>query len=258
MTNLARLQWDFQEFLLRGSNAVQAHVVGTDCVPASVRLGIYGHAYSARLIEALQSNYPAIAKLLGEQDFAELARGYIATHDSRFFSIRYYGHALAHYVANEPRYRPVPFLADLARWEWTMAEVFDSADAPPLDMNALAHKAPADWASMRLTFHPSVRLLSLSWNAPSVWKALMNDMQRPRATTSREPKQWLLWRQDLREYYRQLTPSDAHALSAARSGESFGEICIAACEQVGEDEAPARAAELLRGWIEAGLITGLS
>jgi hypothetical protein len=258
MTNLARMQWDFQEFLLRGAGAINAHVAGTERVPADVRLAIYSNAYASRLVEALEVNYPAIAKLLGDHDFQELATEYVAAHDSRFFSIRYYGHGLAHFLSNNPRYRPVPFLADLARWEWTMNDVFDAADAESLEVKALAYKSPGDWASMRFTFHPSVRSLALNWNAPQVWKALVNDAERPRASVSREATTWLLWRHELKEFFRPLTSAEEHALVAARAGEHFGDICTTLCEHIPEEEAPARAAEFLRGWIDSGLITALS
>jgi hypothetical protein len=258
MANLARIQWDMQEFLLRGSGAIDAHVIGTSRVPADVRLAIYSNAYASRLTEALEANYPAVAKLLGERDFQELATEYIAAHDSRFFSIRYYGHSLAQFLASNPRYKSVPFLAELARWEWTMNDVFDSADAEALQLKALAYKSPGDWASMRFTFHPSVRSIALNWNAPQVWKALMNEADRPRATVSREATCWLLWRQELKEFFRPLGAAEEHALVAARAGENFGEICTVLCEHMREDEAPARAAEYLRSWIESGVISALA
>jgi hypothetical protein len=258
MTNLARIQWDFQECLLHGGRAIDEHVVGTERVPAEVRLAIYSNAYGARLIDALEANYPATAKLLGDRDFQDLATEYVAAHDSPFFSIRYYGHVLPQFLSNNPRYRPVPFLADLARWEWMMNDVFDAADAEPLTVEALAIKSPGDWASMRLTFHPSLRSLALNWNAPQVWKALMNDAERPRATVSREATTWLLWRHELKEFFRPVTRPEEHAITAARAGEHFGDICSTLCDHMPEDEAPVRAAEYLRTWIDSGLITALS
>jgi hypothetical protein len=108
---------------------------------------------------------------------------------------------------------------------------------------------------MRFTFHPSVRSLALNWNAPQVWKALLNEGERPRATVSREPTCWLLWRHELKEFFRALDPAEEHALVAARAGENFGEICAVLCEYMPDEEAPARAAEFLRGWVESGLIT---
>jgi len=258
MSNLARIQLDFQEFLLRESPSVHGHIAPVGRAPVAARLDVYARAYGARLREALASNYPAVAKVLGEARFTELAQEYIAAHDSRFFSIRYYGHALAHFVATEPSYRSVPFLSDLARWEWTLAEVFDAADAAAVDSSELAERPFAEWASLRVTFHPSVRALFLSWNAPQMWNALMDDAERPRARQERQAVQWLVWRRELREMFRPLSEAEQQALGAARAGESFSGLCILARDYFREDEAPARAAAWLRDWVESGLISALS
>jgi len=66
--------------------------------------------------------------------------------------------------------------------------------------------------------------------------------------------EWLLWRQDLRTYFRSLQPAEVAALEAARAGQSFGELCAVLSEEIGEAEAPAKAAGFLKDWIESGLI----
>ena len=258
MSGLGRIQHDFQEYLLRATAGVVDHVAGTDRVPLPTRLRIYSDAYYSRLTEALEANFPALAELLGERDFSRLAAEYIATHDSRFASIRYYGDELAQFLATEPRYRPVPLLADLARWEWTMAAVFDAADADPVDARAVSARPPAEWATMRLAFHPSVHVLEFAWNAPQIWKAINDGSTRPAAAASREPVSWLLWRHNLKEYFRSLDAPEEDALATALSGETFGDVCAVMCAHFREDEAPAEAAGLLRGWIESGMVTALS
>jgi hypothetical protein len=258
MSGLGRIQHDFQEYLLHSTAGVVDHVVGTDRVPLPTRLRIYSDAYYSRLTEALEANFPALAELLGEKDFARLAAEYIATHDSRFASIRYYGDELAQFLATEPRYRPVPLLADLARWEWTMAAVFDAADADAIDARAVQNKSPAEWATMRLTFHPSVHVLEFAWNAPQIWKSMMDHTARPPAAVSREPISWLLWRNQMKEYFRSLAAPEEDALATALSGETFGSLCSVLCAHVREDEAPAEAATYLRTWIENGLIVAIS
>jgi hypothetical protein len=258
MSGLGRIQHDFQEYLLRSTAGVVDHVVGTDRVPLPTRLRIYSDAYYARLTEALEANFPALAELVGEKDFARLAAEYIATHDSRFASLRYYGDELAQFLATEPRYRAVPLLADLARWEWTMAAVFDAADADSLDASAVQGKTPPEWATMRLTFHSSVHVLEFAWNAPQIWKAAMDRTARPVATVSREPLSWLLWRHQMKDFFRCLAAPEEDALATALSGETFGAVCSVLCAHVREDEAPAEAATCLRTWIDNGLITAIS
>ena len=256
MTQLAGVQDDFQDYLLRGGAAVERHVVGTARVPVATRLGVYGGAYRTRLAEALQANFPALAKLLDTADFEALASHYVAAHDSRFFSIRYYGHELPRFLAQHPDYTAAPVLAELARWEWTMTGAFDAADATPLKHAALAQFSPQQWAQLRFTWHPSVARLGLSWNVPQLWQALTQDAERPAASVNREPLQWLLWRRELTTYFRSLQATEARALDAARDGWPFGELCALLCDELGEEQAPVEAASLLRGWIDAGLITG--
>lgn len=255
MSRLPRIQGDFQSYLLGGDSAgIEQHVVGTQKVPIATRLGIYGDGYVSRLIEALEANFPILSQLLGEEDFGALGAAYVRSHDSPFFSIRYYGDGLAGFLATDPAYSGAAVLADLARWEWAMTEVFDAADAEPIATEALARVAPESWAGLRFDWHPSVRRLALAWNAPQIWKAVSDEAEPPEVAFSAEPVEWLLWRQDLRTYFRSLQPAEVAALDAARRGHSFGELCALLSEDVGEEEAPAKAAGFLRDWIESGLI----
>ncbi|MDE2138353.1 MAG: putative DNA-binding domain-containing protein [Gammaproteobacteria bacterium] len=254
MSELARLQGDFQEYLLRGTRALEAAVAGSERVPVATRLGIYAGGYGSRLVDALEASYPALAQLLGEEDFAALGAAYVRAHDSRFFTIRHYGGELEAFLGVYPETADVALLAELARWEWTLCAVFDAADAVPLAAAALARVAPGDWAGLRFTFHPSVRRLALSWNAPQLWQALTDGAARPQLRVVAEPVEWLLWRQDLTSYFRSLAAPEAAALDAARAGATFGELCERLAAVHGAERAPAEAAALLSGWVAAGLL----
>ena len=254
MSELARLQGEFQDYLLRGTPAIEERVIGTARVPVATRLGIYAGAYGSRLIDALESSYPALAAFLGPDDFRTLGAHYVRSHDSPYFSIRNYGDALAEFLGEHADYAGAPVLAELARFEWTLYAVFDAADAEPLSAAALSRVPPAAWPGLRLTFHPSVRRLALSWNVPQLWKALTEGGERPELAVTTEPVEWLAWRQDLGSYFRSLSGGEAAALDAARSGESFGGLCERLAAAHGAGRAPAEAAALLAAWLDAGLV----
>jgi hypothetical protein len=254
VSGLARIQGEFQEFLLRGAPGIAARVQGSARVPIETRLGIYAGAYGSRLIDALESSYPALAALLGAEDFRVLGADYVRGHDSHYFSIRDYGAALAEFLGGHPHYAEVPVLAELARWEWTLCAVFDAADAEPVGAAALTGIAPAEWAELRFAFHPSVRRLALRWNVPQLWKALTGEGERPELSVLAEPVEWLLWRRDLRTYFRSLAAGEVAVLDAARAGSSFGELCELLAETSGSERAPAEAAALLAGWFGGGLM----
>jgi hypothetical protein len=255
MNPLARLQDDFQAFMLRSDTAIESHVIGTQRVPIATRLAIYGDGYASRLIEALEANYPALAKLLGPADFPTLGTAYVRAHDSRFRSVRYYGAELADFLASRAEYLRIPVLTELARWEWAMTEAFDAADAAPITSGALTHVAAERWADLSFEFHPSLRRLGLFWNVPQTWKALTDDAGRPEQIVQAIPVQWLIWRQDLQTFFRSLQASEAEALDIAHDGATFGELCAALAQHFTEDETPARAAGYLRRWVNSGLIT---
>lgn len=256
--SLERLQRQFQAHLLEGSPEIEAQVIGSERFHLDTRLGIYRGAYVSRLAEALAANYPALAQLLGEHDFAALAQEYVRRHDSPFFSIRYYGDELAQFLAEDEHYAGAPILAELARWEWTMTVVFDAADAETLAHQDLQQIEPARWAQLRFTWHPSVQRLDLQWNVPQTWQALIAGTERPVASLEASATPWLLWCQGLTSYYRSLSASETGVLDAARRGWPFGELCTLLCEALGEEEAPRQAATFLRTWVEAGLISAVS
>jgi hypothetical protein len=255
VSDLARLQGHFQAYLLRGARAIEAEVQGTERVPVAVRLGIYAGAYGSRLTDALASNYPALAGLLGEEEFRALGAAYVASHDSACYSIRYYGDGLAEFLAAQPPYAEAPVLAELARFEWALSGVFDAPDAEPIGPEALAAVAPAEWAALRFAWHPSVRRLALNWNAPQLWKALTSEgAERPELAVLAEPLEWLAWRRGLETLFRSLTRSEAAVLDTARAGASFGELCELLAAGHGASRAPGEAAALLHGWLVSGLI----
>jgi hypothetical protein len=257
VARLGAIENDFQSYLLRGAPDIEERVVGTTRVPLATRLAIYGDAYRARLVETLQSHYPALLALLGEEGFTLLGDAYVRGHDSTFRSIRYYGATLPELLARAAAYAERPWMAELARFEWAMTEVFDAADAAPITVAVLGGVAPQEWAQLAFSFDASVRTLQLSWNAPALWRALTAGASPPAPEAQPEPLTWLLWRRDLQIYFRRLGALEAGALARARAGSSFGELCEALSVALDATQAPPRAAAFLREWVQSGLIVGI-
>jgi hypothetical protein len=257
VARLETIENDFQSFLLTGSANIEKRVVGTQRVPIATRLAIYGNAYRSRLIETLEAHYPALLALIGEEEFAALGRAYVRAHDSSFASIRFYGGALGAFLAVFPDYASSPWLSELAHFEWAMNDVFDAADAVPVDVQALGLIAPEDWAELGFDLHASVRRLDLVWNAPALWRALTNAHPHPEPDAQAQPVPWLLWRRELQIFFRPLMGLEAEALDAVRQGRSFGGICVTLCTALDEEQAPGRAAAFLREWVESGMIVGM-
>ena len=259
---LRELQCELQRELFGGASAIAGAILDAPPLPVQARLGIYRNAYRSRLTDALGEVYPALHRLLGDETFARLADLFIEVHPSEHRSIRWYGRELAALLAAAEPFAGQPVFAELARFEWTLSEVFDAADAEALERGALAALEPERWTLLRFGFHPSLRRLALEWNAVEVWRALdqENEEEREAPAPRRlpEPVQWLLWRRDLRNYFRSMDAVECTALDAAVRGATFTEICEAMAAHLPQEEIPLRAAMLAASWIDGGVIASLA
>ena len=287
MNRLLGLQSDFQAFLLNGDERMLNRVAGTAKVSAPARLAIYYDAYRLRLLEALDRNYPVLHAWLGDEAFERLGLAYLATHPSAHFSIRYFGHRLPEYLTTAKDWRDRPYLGEMAALEWALSEAFDAEDSSIMKLEDMAAIPPDAWPEMRFHFHASVCRLNLNWNVPVIWKAinqaiaaekngaacrgessatpslfqeegrgrddhLITDVTAPIA--AEHPQSWLIWRRDLKTFFRSLSVDEAWALDAARSGDSFAGICEGLCEWIDAPNVAMHAAGLLKRWITESLI----
>ena len=256
--DLATLQREFLAYLTANEPNIAATIVETATVSAATRLRIYQHAYGARLTDALQDNFPALFALLGDDGFAELARLYIHYYPSQHFSLRYFGEQLTTLLTNYAPYRERPYLAEMAAFEWTVWAAFDAADTPVITLADLQAIPPEHWTELGFVLHPSCHLLSLHWDIPLTWQALQHDPQAPfhPPTHSETATVWLVWRQELRTYFRSLSTDEAWALTQIQQGRQhrFAQLCEGLCAWVNPEQAPPRVAKLLQTWLADGLI----
>jgi hypothetical protein len=254
---LRELQQDMQRHLLGEDSAAAAAIVDAPPLAAADRLAIYRNAYQVRLIDALHDTYPVLHGLLGDEAWLELGEAYVAAYPSVFRSIRWYGRELADFMARRPPYNDEPILSEVALLEWTLAEVFDAKDAEALQRAALSAVAPYAWGALTFEFHPSLRRLEFRWNTSAVWKAMSRDETPPAPELSVAPVAWLLWRQNLQNYFRSMSGVESAALDSALRGRNFGEICEDLNALLPEEEIPAAAASLLGTWADSGIIVGI-
>src|ERR1700722_9180575 len=247
---LRELQRDMQRHLLGEDSGVTAAIVDAPPLPAADRLAIYRNAYQVRLIDALHATYPVLHGLLGDEAWVEMGQAYVAAHPSVFRSIRWYGRELPDYLAVSTPYSEAPILAEVALLEWTLAEVFDANDAPALARTALSAVEPSAWGSLTLELHPSLRRLALSWNTAAVWKAMSQDETPPRPEMAPAPIRWLLWRQNLQNYFRSMGAVESTALESALRGRNFALLCEDLSVLLPQEEIPAAAASLLGIWAD--------
>jgi len=258
VTPLRQLQRELQSHLLGADSAIVDAIVDAPPLPVAARLGIYRDGYRVRLIEALDDTYPLLHLLLGDEAFVALGAAFVASHPSVHRSIRWYGRELPEFLGRSPPHAEQPILAELALLEWTLAEVFDAADAESKPRAAFSAIDASAWSELKFEFHPSLRRLHFHWNTTAVWQAMSHQEPPPEPVCAEHPVPWLLWRQNLQNYFRSMNIDEAAALDSALRGDSFGDICESLAEWLPDEEIPLRAASLLGTWADSGIIVAIN
>jgi hypothetical protein len=259
---LREQQQAFKNALLAAEAHADVPVLADHRPGVPALLGVYRHAYRARLREALAQNHPVLLRALGDEGFAELAARYAQQHPSRHPSIRWFGDRLADFMRADENLHPA--LADLAAMDWAMGLAFDAADAPSLSVGELSALPPEQWASLRLRAHPSVQCLNLAWAVEPAWRALQawepdsGDEEPAMPEPEALVHVLLVWRRGLETQWRSLGDEEAGWLRALLGGESFAELCARAAEQREPSQAPLAVATVLQQWLQDGLFTAWS
>ncbi len=258
MSDLNILQETFQASILRANDCTGDGIRGTERVSAATRLAIYSEAYRLRLIEALTDNYPTLCAVVGVETFDRLARAYLAKYPSQQPSIRWFGHRLTDFLAEAAPYCDRPELSELARFEWTLRDVFDAPDTDVLTLEDISGLSPEFWPHMQIRFHTSVRRIDLNWNVPAIWTAVDAGKPPLAAVKSEQPVAWVLWRKDLNQYFRSIDGIEAWALDSVRRGQPFAVMCEGMCDWLDPEQAPVHAASLLKSWVSDQMVSSVN
>ena len=249
-----------QRFLahVRSGEAFPREWCAQGIVASDVGLSIYANAYHSRLREALETDHPALSNYLGDELWAEFCTGYIEAHPSSYRTLRLFGQHVPEYLRARAPFAAHPLLAELAAFERELLDVFDAADAPRLGWAEVQQLEALAWPSLRLQFHPSVRLLPTATNAVEVWRALKDKLEPPQPNAATTLAR-LLWRDA--ERVSRFRPVNADELLALQTclldGNDFAAICERLAHVHPPGEVPAIAIRILRQWFDEGIVGGI-
>lgn len=217
------------------------------------RVKIYADAYFARLVEALEEDFPAVARLLGDRAFHRLCRAYLERHPSRSRSLNPLGRKLPEFLSGRVALPRREAARDLARLEVAMSEVFDGDAVEPLQTADFGRIAPAKLARARLVFVPTFRLLELDHAANAYVDAVRQErdvvppLKRKRSWIAVYRKEFQVWRLDLKE-------SGHAALSALHRGRTVADAAAAAarCWKGRPEQLQSRIRQWFGEWVSEG------
>jgi hypothetical protein len=219
------------------------------------RIEIYRDMYGVRMVEAIDADFPALATFLGHHKFESLALAYTRRYPSMSYTLNRLGDRFPKFIAEEAKVTRRAFLADLARLELAMTDVFDEAESPMLEADALAGLAPEELAIARLRTIAALRLVDTAYPVSEFFDDYRNERE---LVAPRKRASWIaVHRRDYSVYRMPLTRGGFAMLRSLQEGSTIGEAIDAVVDAT--DAVPQRD-ELFgwfRDWTAAGLFTSL-
>ena len=215
--------------------------------PAGRRFDVYRNNVAVSLTEALETAFPVVAKLVGDQNFKLLAGAFLRAHPPQSPLMMFYGAAMPAFLESFGPTSQIGYLPDVARLELALRESYHAADASPVDTSLVAALPPEDLMAATVALAPSLRLIRSPWPIHAIWmfNAVAN---APKPAMAAEDV--AVFRVDYDPEPVLLPPGAAAFLAALLDGATFGAAFDQAADTVeGFDLTPLLALLLTKGAI---------
>ena len=221
-------QTQFHEALLDASRDVPTGLLDGLGQSAGSRFSVYRNNIAVGLTEALEASFPAIVKLIGDENFKKVAGLFLRQHPPSTPMIMYYGAEFPEFLDGFEPLKKYGYLPDVARLEQAQREAYHAQDANPVDAGILQALTPDELVHTRMEFAPAVRLMRSPWPIHAIWAFNLEDGPKPQPGSQNV----LITRPEFDPVLTPIGTGAARFVDALRSGQTLGDANDAAA---GED-----------------------
>lgn len=187
-------------------------------MPIERRLDVYRNNVYLSLADVLAGNFPVVKQLVGEEFFSAMAGVFLQTHLPRQAGLIGFGETFPDFLDGFEPAHALPYLPDVARFEWAWIGAAKAKDAPVLDPTRLGDVTADRIGELRFTLHPSCRLVSSRFPIVSLWQRSIAGEDLAGLAFEDNGEAVALFRPQLDVLQRPLTPGGFEFLKALADG----------------------------------------
>lgn len=196
---------------------------------ARKRFDVYRNNVAVSLTEALETAFPVIRRLLGNDNFKAASGVYLRMHPPKSPLMMHYGEEMPSFLENFEPVKHLQYLPDVARLELALRHAYHAADAPPLAPETLQALPAERLMASRMELAPAVRLIRSRWPIHGIWRYNMEDgASKP----ENRGENVLVARPEFDPQLTTLIPGGGTFVAAIMSGARFGAALETVTEQV--------------------------
>ena len=132
---------------------------------------VYRNTWLQGLLDALGSNYPTVAMIVGDDIFKAVALEFARAHPPATPVLAMYGAEFPDFLASHELGHKIPYLRDVAMLERLWTECLFASDASVLEQQDCADLTPAQLLELRPGLHPATRVARFETPAVTIWRA---------------------------------------------------------------------------------------
>ena len=207
----------FHRALRQPDEPIPEGLNGTDGAPAGRRFNVYRNNVATSLMDALTSGFPVIAKLIGTENFRNLARDYQWNNPPTSPLMMHYGESFPEFLESHPALAGLPYLGGVARLEYAIRRSYHAADTPKFDAALLEDDR---LLNARIVLANSVELVTSPFPIFSLWR-FNTQPGAPKPTA--KPECVAIFRPEFDPEPEEISLADMILLSSLKAGETLHE-----------------------------------
>ena len=160
-------QTTFTDALLDNQKSVPEGLSNPFGGPAGKRFDVYRNNVAVSLTEALETGFPTVLKLVGDEFFKAMAGVFLRANPPEDPRLATYGGKFPGFLS---RFEPVahlPYLPDVARLDLGLRQSYHAGDDSLLDVSGLD---PAEVMELRPRLAPATLVFSSRYPVHSIWR----------------------------------------------------------------------------------------
>ncbi|MDA7426787.1 HvfC/BufC N-terminal domain-containing protein [Thalassococcus lentus] len=192
---------------------------------AGRRYAVYRNNVAVSLREALETGFPAVASLLGKENFAMVAGHFLRQSPPASPLMMHYGEGFPAFLEAAEPLAHIPYLGDIARLELAQRASYHAADCPAFDPAVFQDLSDGALMAGYLVLAPATKLVKSRWPMLSIYRyATQPGAAKPGAA----PENVLITRPEFDPVLHPLDAAAAGFVQACLSGGNFGAALEAA------------------------------
>ncbi|QDK38884.1 DNA-binding domain-containing protein [Bdellovibrio sp. NC01] len=218
----------------------------------SQAFGVYHDSYLARLTEALRETFEGVHWVLGDKLFDEVAHTYIATEPSVSYNLSDYGSNFPDFLQLQHAMMGIPFIGDLARFEWKFKNIFHAQTPNPLPVERVQELISAE--DFKVNFIDAMTLFKSPYAIYELWSHRKEPQYEFEDINWNQPENLLVYKKDKKIYVRRIDATEFKVLESLQDGHSVTEALADSANTL----TPDKISLLFQMMMQAGIIDDIS